>query len=105
MSTIDRNSLETKLLAFFREMAATKSSDNFSSDRDAFVFHMTDWRTELGALERLFESPDDYTQKEANQILQGLFYHVLPHLNAAAEIYDDAVEIYKMHNRGPRESS
>lgn len=99
MSTTSTSSLERKLLAFFREMALAKESNNYESDRGKFVFHMTDWQESLASLERLFNSPDDYDQEQANQVLQELFYHVLPHLNAAAEIYDDAVDLYKMHNK------
>ena len=99
MSTTSANSLEQKLLAFFQEMAAAKASDNYETDREAFVFHMTDWQESLTSLEKLFSRPDDFDQNEANRILEGLFYHMLPHLNAAAEIYDDAAEIYKLHNK------
>jgi hypothetical protein len=99
MSTTSTNSLEKKLLAFFKQMAETKEKDNYDSDRDAFVFHMTDWRDSLGSLAHLFSRPDEFEQDDADRILQELFYHVLPHLNAAAEIYDDAVGIYKMHNK------
>jgi len=99
MSTTNANSLEQKLLTFFKEMASTKENDNFDADHESFVFHMTDWQDELVELQRLFSCPDEMSQAEANRILQELFFHMLPHLNAAAEIYDDAVDIYKMHNK------
>ncbi len=101
MSITSKSSLEQKLLTFFREMALAKENNNYESDREKFVFHMTDWQEALDSLKRLFSSPDQYDQDQANQILQELFYHVLPHLNAAAEIYDDAAELYKMHNKRP----
>jgi len=101
MSTTSTNSLETKLLSFFKEMASAKEINNYEADRGKFVFHMTDWQDELSSLIRFFEKPDDYDQDQANRVLQELFYHVLPHLNAAAEIYDDAFELYKMHNKLP----
>ena len=99
MSITSTNSLEQKLLTFFREMAQAKENNNYESDREKFLFHMTDWQESLDALKRLFSSPSEYDQEQANLILQELFYHVLPHLNAAAEIYDDAAELYKMHNK------
>lgn len=99
MSTIRTSSYEQKVLAFFREMAQAKENNNYDADREKFVFHMTDWQESLGLLNRLFSNPDEYDQDQANRILQELFYHVLPHLNAAAEIYDDAAELYKMHNK------
>ncbi len=99
MSINCTHSLEAKLLAFLREMSSTKEHDNYDADCEAFVFHTTDWQSELAELQRLFSHPDDFDQSEANKILQNLFYHILPHLNAAAEIYDDATTIYKMHNK------
>ena len=101
MSITNTNSLETKLLSFFKDMASAKEINNFEADRAKFVFHMTDWQDELSSLIRFFDKPDDYDQDQANRVLQELFYHVLPHLNAAAEIYDDAVELYKMQNKLP----
>lgn len=101
LSEINTNWLEKKLLAFFREMAQAKENDNYESDREKFVFHMTDWQETLDSLKQLFSSPDEYDQGQANHVLQEFFYHVLPHLNAAAEIYDDAAELYKMHNKRP----
>ena len=101
MSTTKTNTLENKLLEFFKDMASAKENNNYESDRGKFVFHMTDWQEELGSLLQFFRNPDDYDQVQANHVLQELFYHVLPHLNAAAEIYDDAAELYKMHNKMP----
>jgi hypothetical protein len=99
MSTTSTSSLEQKLLTFFKEMALAKEKNNYETDREKFVFHMTDWQETLDSLKQLFSGPDKYEQDQANHILQDLFYHVLPHLNAAAEIYDDAAELYKMHNK------
>ena len=80
-------------------MAASKEESNFEKDKEAFLFHMTDWQSNLSDLGELFSRPKDFDRDRAKQILQDLFYHALPHLNAAAEIYDDAPHIYKMHNR------
>lgn len=99
MSTIRTNALEGRLLEFFRDMASAKEADNFVRDKDEFLFHMTDWKASLEKLARLYANPEDVSQEDAHRVLQQLFYHILPHLNAAAEIYDDAVELYKMHNR------
>ncbi len=101
MSTTSTSSYEQKLQEFFKEMAQTKENNNYDIDREKFVFHMTDWKETLDSLNRLCISPDEYDQDQANHVLQELFYHVLPHLNAAAEIYDDAAELYKMHNKRP----
>lgn len=98
MSTTSTNTLAGLLLEFFREMADAKEHSNFERDKDAFVFHMTDWESDLHDLAELFSRPDEFAQQHAKKVLHNLFYHVLPHLNAASEIYDDAPHIYKMLN-------
>ncbi len=105
MSTTSTNTLERLLLAFFKEMASSKEQSNFEKDKDAFVFHMTDWQSNLSDLAELFSHPESIDEERAERVLQDLFFHVLPHLNVAAEIYDDAPEIYKMHNREKPQSN
>jgi hypothetical protein len=97
MSTTKLKNLESKLLEFFRDMANAKESNNFEYDKEKFLFHMTDWNSSLESLARLYSNPEDFSQEDASRVLREFFYHVLPHLNAAAEIYDDAAELYKMH--------
>ena len=99
MSTTNNDSLESKLLGFFGDMASAKESSNYDSDKESFVFHITDWSPSLDLIAKLYSNPACFSQEESKQILQDLLYHVLPHLNAAAEIYDDAPEIYTMHNK------
>lgn len=102
MSTTRSNSLECRVLEFFREMTSAKEIDNFEIDKDKFLFHMMDWSSSMESLRKLYANPDEFSQEESNLILKDLFYHTLPHLNAAAEIYDDAAELYKMHNKSDR---
>jgi hypothetical protein len=99
MSTTKAHNLECKLLEFFRDMASAKESNNYDYDKEKFLFHMTDWNSSLESLVRFYSNPEDFSQEDSNRVLQELFYHVLPHLNAAAEIYDDAAELYKMHSK------
>jgi hypothetical protein len=95
MSTID-TSLEKHLLSCFKDMADCKVNNNFEKDRDSFVFHMTDWVEDLKSLHRLYSMPSEVSAEESKEALQALLFHTLPHLLAAAEIYDDAPEIYSM---------
>jgi hypothetical protein len=53
MSITSTSSLEQKLLTFFKEMALAKENNNYESDREKFVFHMTDWQDALDSLKRL----------------------------------------------------
>ena len=95
MSTINSD-LEKHLLSFFKEMADTKDKCNYDDDRDSFVFHMTDCINDLKAICNLYNNPSQITTNESKEYLRALFFHALPHLLAAAEIYDDAPEIYSM---------
>lgn len=95
MSIIDSD-LEKHLLSFFKEMANTKDKCNYDDDRESFVFHMTDWFDDLQAICKLYSSPNQVSAGESKEALRALFFHALPHLLAAAEIYDDAPEIYAM---------
>jgi hypothetical protein len=56
--------------------------------RGDFVFHMTDWLTDLGALNELYEHPDRFTTSAASQQLYGILVHVIPHLREAGRLLD-----------------
>lgn len=95
MST-GKSTLEQHLLEFFKQMAETKKKNNYDSENESFVFHMTDWKDDLKALHSLYETPSEFSREEAHEILQSFLFHSLPHVLAAAQIYDDAPEIYSM---------
>jgi hypothetical protein len=56
--------------------------------RNDFVFHMTDWLTDLGALNELYEHPDQFTSSAASQRLYGILSHVIPHLRQAGRLVE-----------------
>ena len=59
--------------------------------RRDFVFHMTDWASDLERMARLFEDPGTFSQDEATTFIIGFLYHVIPHLNAAGQLLLDEV--------------
>ena len=54
--------------------------------RQDFVFHMSDWLTDLAKLFDLYGHPERYTKGEAGERVFGFFIHALHHLNAARRI-------------------
>jgi hypothetical protein len=104
LSGNSQDGLIERLLDFFWQMASVKKYNNFESDKDDFVFHMTDWASDLENMARLYSAPNRFSQEEAAQILQSFLYHAVPHIVAAAEIYDDAPEILRMLSKAKEPS-
>jgi hypothetical protein len=48
-----------------------------------FIFHMTDWSSDLEKLAALYKDPNLLSQKEAQDVIFGFIVHAVPHLNAA----------------------
>jgi hypothetical protein len=65
-------------------------SDYERRKRD-FVFHMTDWQSDLEQLINFFERPDRLTEEAASSLVIGFLYHVVPHLNAAGRLLLDRI--------------
>jgi len=64
--------------------------DEYERLKEEFVFHMSDWRDDLGRLEVLFRDPERDPADAARDVA-GFLYHVVPHLNAAARLLLDGV--------------
>ena len=54
-----------------------------AQDRWDFVFHMTDWKSDLEALHRLYNDPRVFSPKQAHDAVFGFLAHATWHLNAA----------------------
>jgi hypothetical protein len=59
--------------------------------RQDFIFHMLDWKSDLGRMAALLEDPGKVSSKEATTFVIGFLYHVIPHLNAAGNLLLDEV--------------
>src|SRR5713226_3044549 len=70
------------------------SFDAFNSNGKAvcrrnFIFHMTDWIDDLHQLIDLYEHPEKFDKKSANQIVAGFLSHAPWHILAAARLMLD----------------
>ncbi len=59
--------------------------------RRDFIFHMTDWLSDLRQLADLFSNPDGRADDTASALVIGFLYHVIPHLNAAGRLLLDDI--------------
>lgn len=69
----------------FRDLTGAGSSDRDRRTAD-FVFHMTDWYTDLVALTELYEHPDAHSPKVWNDRVAGFLIHAVGHLMPAAKL-------------------
>jgi hypothetical protein len=60
--------------------------EEFEQRRHDFVFHMTDWTSDLERLAALFNKPDEQDETATFAFMIGFLYHVVPHLDAAANL-------------------
>jgi hypothetical protein len=56
-----------------------------------FIFHMTDWMSDLETLAALYKDPNMMDRKAARQFIFGFLVHVIPHLNAAGRLMLDEI--------------
>jgi hypothetical protein len=63
---------------------------NGEARRD-FVFHMTDWISDLERLAALYNRPTAYNKDDASDAVFGFLIHALPHLMAARRLLLDEV--------------
>jgi hypothetical protein len=80
--------LKTLLAAVFDEC---QDVDPQLRDRHRrnFVFHMTDWSSDLSRLAELHRHPEQFDKKEAARIVSAFLHHVIPHARAAGRLLLD----------------
>src|SRR3954453_20206623 len=94
--SMDREKTFEELLAWIFDDAREGLRDELSpSDyeklRRDFVFHMTDWSSDLRRMAALFEVPGLIQKREASRFVIEFLYHVIPHLKAAGRLLLDDV--------------
>lgn len=57
-----------------------------------FVFHMTDWMSDIEQLAELYKHPEKADPEEFCTFIIGFLYHVIPHLDAAGQLLLDEVK-------------
>jgi hypothetical protein len=86
-------SLLSKVFDSCREgLAQELSKAEYEQRRHDFVFHMTDWVTDLFEYADLVKHPEKHKKDEASEFLIGFLYHVVPHLNAAGRLLLDEIK-------------
>jgi hypothetical protein len=77
-----------QLIALLHKVYDSWNEPSDSADyvlrRDEFVFHMTDWLSDLEEIDRLYQNPESADAEQASQFIFGFLVHVTPHLRAAA---------------------
>jgi hypothetical protein len=68
------------------------SKGEYERRRHDFVFHMTDWLTDLREYADIVRHPEEYKKDAAAEMIIGFLYHVVPHLNAAGRLLLDEIK-------------
>jgi hypothetical protein len=103
--TTGNDILRQHLLSYLERHAVKVERTYTEQEKEEFVFHMTDWAIDLSSLAAFYANPDLFNEQQAHDTLYCVFFHILEHLLAAAEIYDDAPEIYGMLMRKKTEGT
>jgi hypothetical protein len=59
------------------------SAQEYDQMRHDFVFHMTDWLSDLEQFATWAKHPESLDDSAASALVIGFLYHVIPHLSAA----------------------
>lgn len=67
---------------------------NYDELKEKFAFHMVDVATNLAALNKAYENLSSCDTKCLSDSVELFFYDCVPHLMAAAQIYDEIPQIF-----------
>ncbi len=68
---------------------------NYDELREKFAFHMADAAGNLMALAGALQAPDACNTKCLSERTEMFFYDCVPHLMAAAQIYDEIPQLFE----------
>lgn len=68
---------------------------NYDELRESFAFHMADVAQNLGALAKAYPNSTTCDQKCLTERTELFFHDCMPHLIAAAQIYDEIPQIFE----------
>jgi hypothetical protein len=83
--------LQQLLSQTFDAFRDAEDAAEHSQRKADFIFHMTDWTSDLETLAALYKNPNMVDRKAARQAIFGFIIHVIPHLNAAGRLLLDEV--------------
>src|SRR5437879_4310962 len=89
--TMKKLTVEELLGETFDAFRDVEDSADHAKRKADFVFHMTDWMSDLETLAALYKRPNMMDQKAAQQFIFGFLVHVIPHLNAAGRMMLDEI--------------
>jgi hypothetical protein len=76
----------------FRDLKSEAGPASRDPRTAEFVFHMTDWGSDLTHLADLYSKPTGRSRDEWVEGVMGFAYHAIGHLLAAARLLDGRVE-------------
>lgn len=83
----------------FRQVFAAKwdrsELNNYDDLREKFAFHMADIARNLTALAHAYGSPTSCDIQCLSERTESFFYDCVPHLMAAAQIYDEIPNLFE----------
>jgi hypothetical protein len=86
MTEAQERKVSAALEKAFRELTADAGPASKDRRTRDFVFHMTDWYSDLMRLARLMEHPDGKSDEGWAKAVLGFLIHASGHVNAAAKI-------------------
>jgi hypothetical protein len=89
--TMKKLTLEQLLSLTFDAFRDAEDVAEHSKRKADFIFHMTDWTSDLETLAALYKDPNMLDRKAARQLIFGFIVHVIPHLNAAGRLLLDEI--------------
>lgn len=87
---LDITKIENLLGQVYDELQSIDDKAANIEARRQFIFHMTDWLDDLKSLIKLFEE-GELGKGQSAQTVAGIFYHIIPHLNAAGRLLLDHI--------------
>ena len=62
------------------------TGQEFDRLRHEFIFHMTDWLSDLQQFAAWVKHPESLDDNAASALVMGFLYHVVPHISAAGRL-------------------
>lgn len=88
-----------KLRDLFRRVFETKwdpaELDDFEELREKFAFHMADVAENFTVMAQVYHTTEECEVSCAQERIELFFNHCVPHLMAAAQIYDEIPQIFE----------
>lgn len=95
MTTQQYDELRDRFRKVFEAKWDRSELANYDELREKFAFHMADVAQNLGALAQAYSSPSACDIECLSERTELFFYDCVPHLMAAAQIYDEIPQLFE----------